>query len=57
MLNERRIDVKNVVSIPTDGASAMIGKEKGAVQRLKEEHSDLLTLALVKNIQMSWELL
>ncbi len=43
MLNERGIDVKNVVSITTDGAPAMIGKEKGAVQRLKEEHSDLLT--------------
>ncbi|XP_016329599.1 protein ZBED8-like [Sinocyclocheilus anshuiensis] len=43
MLNEREIDVKNVVSIATDGAPAMIGKEKGAVQRLKEEHSDLLT--------------
>ncbi len=43
MLNERGIDVKNVVSITTNGAPAMIGKEKGAVQRLKEEHSDLLT--------------
>ncbi|XP_056110235.1 SCAN domain-containing protein 3-like [Rhinichthys klamathensis goyatoka] len=43
MLNERGIDVKNIVSITTDGAPAMIGKEKGAVQRLKEEHSDLLT--------------
>ncbi|XP_073702034.1 SCAN domain-containing protein 3-like [Garra rufa] len=43
MLNERGIDVKHIVSITTDGAPAMIGKEKGAVQRLKEQHSDLLT--------------
>ncbi|XP_028977051.2 general transcription factor II-I repeat domain-containing protein 2A-like [Esox lucius] len=43
MLNERGIDVKHILSITTDGAPAMIGKEKGAVQHLKEQHSDLLT--------------
>ncbi|KAM3842708.1 zinc finger BED domain-containing protein 5-like, partial [Diretmus argenteus] len=43
MLNERGIDIKTVVSIATDGAPAMIGKEKGAVQRLKEHHPDLLS--------------
>nr|XP_055069906.1 SCAN domain-containing protein 3-like [Misgurnus anguillicaudatus] len=43
MLNEIGTDVKNVVSITSDGAPAMIGKEKGAVQRLKEKHVDLLT--------------
>ena len=43
MLNEMGIDLKTVVSIATDGAPAMIGREKGAVQRLKEHHPDLLS--------------
>lgn len=42
MLNERGIDIKTVVSIATDGAPAMIGKAKGAVERVKEHHPDLL---------------
>ena len=41
MLNESGIDIKSVVSIATDGALAMLGKEKGAVQRLKQEHPNL----------------
>lgn len=43
MLNERGIEINTVASIATDGASAMIGKEKGAVQHLKEHHPDLLS--------------
>jgi len=43
MLKEMGIDLKTVVSIATDGAPAMIGREKGAVQRLKEHHPDLLS--------------
>lgn len=43
MLNEMGIDLKTVVSIATDGAPAMTGRERGDVQRLKEHHPDLLS--------------
>lgn len=43
MLTQRRIDVKNVVSITTDGAPSMMGREKGAVSRLKEDNPDILS--------------
>lgn len=43
MLRKRKIDIKQVVSITTDGAPAMVGKEKGAVTRLKEDNPDLIT--------------
>ncbi|XP_065147064.1 SCAN domain-containing protein 3-like [Paramisgurnus dabryanus] len=43
MLTQRRIDVKNVVSITTDGAPSMMGREKGAVSRLKEDNPELLS--------------
>ncbi|KAJ4946778.1 hypothetical protein JOQ06_008824 [Pogonophryne albipinna] len=36
-------NTETVVSIATDGAPSMIGREKGAVQRLKEHHPDLLS--------------
>ncbi len=36
-----KIDVKNVVSITTDGAPAMIRKEKGAAQWLKDQSADI----------------
>ncbi|KAJ8012488.1 hypothetical protein DPEC_G00043330 [Dallia pectoralis] len=43
MLTQRRIDVKNLVSITTDGAPSMMGREKGAVSRLKEDNPELLS--------------
>jgi len=43
MLNERGIDLKKVVSIATDGAPAMMGRERGLVQRLKDHHPDLIS--------------
>ncbi|XP_045105202.1 SCAN domain-containing protein 3-like [Portunus trituberculatus] len=42
MLRKRGIDLKQVVSVTTDGAPAMIGKERGAVSRMKEDNPDLL---------------
>lgn len=42
MLNEKDIDVKKVVSIATDGAPAMIGRENGAVQRMRANHPGLM---------------
>ncbi|XP_047208167.1 solute carrier family 2 member 15a isoform X2 [Girardinichthys multiradiatus] len=43
MLTERGMEPKKIVSITTDGAPAMIGREKGAVARLKEANPDLVT--------------
>ena len=43
MLADRGIDVKKVVSITTDGAPAMLGREKGAVARMREDHPDLIS--------------
>ncbi|KAJ8414683.1 hypothetical protein AAFF_G00038850 [Aldrovandia affinis] len=43
MLNERGIDPKTVVSIATDGAPAMTGRERGVVQQLKEHHPDRMS--------------
>lgn len=43
MLNEKGIDVKKVVSIATDGAPAMMGRERGLVQRLKVLHPHLIS--------------
>uniref|UniRef100_A0A8C1LXS3 DUF4371 domain-containing protein n=1 Tax=Cyprinus carpio TaxID=7962 RepID=A0A8C1LXS3_CYPCA len=42
MLTKRGIEPKKVVSITTDGAPAMIGREKGAVARLKKDSPDLI---------------
>ncbi|XP_061882828.1 general transcription factor II-I repeat domain-containing protein 2-like isoform X2 [Entelurus aequoreus] len=42
MLNEKGIDLKKVVSIATDGAPAMLGREKGLVPRLREHHPGLI---------------
>ena len=42
MLTKRGIEPKQVVSITTDGAPAMIGREKGAVARLKEDNPELI---------------
>ena len=38
VLNEKGIDVKKIVSVATDGAPSMMGREKGLVQRLKLLH-------------------
>ncbi|XP_039632273.1 SCAN domain-containing protein 3-like [Polypterus senegalus] len=43
MLSKRGIEPKKVVSITTDGAPAMIGREKGAVSRLKEDNPELIS--------------
>uniref|UniRef100_A0A0P4WGZ3 Uncharacterized protein n=1 Tax=Scylla olivacea TaxID=85551 RepID=A0A0P4WGZ3_SCYOL len=43
MLRERGLDLKSVVSITTDGAPSMIGRERGLVGRLKEDHPDLIS--------------
>uniref|UniRef100_G3NU70 Uncharacterized protein n=1 Tax=Gasterosteus aculeatus TaxID=69293 RepID=G3NU70_GASAC len=42
MLTKRGIEPTQVVSIATDGAPAMIGREKGAVARLKEDNPELI---------------
>lgn len=42
MLRKRGIDMKQVVSVTTDGAPSMVGKEKGAVPRMKEDNPDLI---------------
>lgn len=42
MLAKRGIEPKKVVSITTDGAPAMIGREKGAVVRLREDNVELI---------------
>ncbi|XP_026214156.1 SCAN domain-containing protein 3-like, partial [Anabas testudineus] len=42
MLAKRGVEPKKVVSITTDGAPAMIGREKGAVARLKEDNPELI---------------
>ncbi|XP_072768354.1 general transcription factor II-I repeat domain-containing protein 2A-like [Nerophis lumbriciformis] len=43
MLHEKGIDLKKVVSIATDGAPAMLGREKGLVPRLREHHPGLIS--------------
>ncbi|KAL0161498.1 hypothetical protein M9458_045223 [Cirrhinus mrigala] len=42
MLRDREIDLKHVVSIATDGAPCMIGRERGLVSRLRAHHPDLM---------------
>lgn len=42
MLRDREIDLKHVVSIATDGAPSMTGRERGLVSRLKVHHPDLI---------------
>ncbi|KAL1270810.1 hypothetical protein QQF64_029826 [Cirrhinus molitorella] len=42
MLIKRGIDPKKVISVTTDGAPAMVGREKGAVTRMKEDNPDLI---------------
>ncbi|KAG1927283.1 protein FAM200B [Pimephales promelas] len=43
MLKKRAIEMKQVVSITTDGAPAMVGRERGAVARLKEDNPQLIS--------------
>ncbi|XP_063960214.1 general transcription factor II-I repeat domain-containing protein 2A-like [Lytechinus pictus] len=43
MLRDRGIDIKKVVSVATDGAPAMIGRQKGVVSRLKEHQPYMLS--------------
>ncbi len=42
MLRDREMDLKHVVSIATDGAPCMIGRERGLVSRLRAHHPDLM---------------
>ena len=42
MLRKRGIDLKQVVSVTTDGAPAMVGRERGAVSQMKEDSPDLI---------------
>lgn len=43
MLESRNIDVKSIISVTTDGAPAMVGRERGLVARLKEGNPDMIT--------------
>lgn len=43
VLNEKEIDVKKIVSVATDGAPSMMGRERGLVQRLKLLHPQLIS--------------
>uniref|UniRef100_A0A9J8DFF8 SPIN-DOC-like zinc-finger domain-containing protein n=1 Tax=Cyprinus carpio carpio TaxID=630221 RepID=A0A9J8DFF8_CYPCA len=43
MLKKRAIELKQVVSITTDGAPAMVGRERGAVARMKDDNPQLLS--------------
>ncbi|MBN3304818.1 SCND3 protein, partial [Amia calva] len=42
MLRDREIDLKHVISIATDGAPCMTGRERGLVARLRAHHPDLI---------------
>lgn len=42
MLRDQGIDLKHVVSIATDGAPSMTGRERGLVSLLKAHHPDLI---------------
>ncbi|XP_078031645.1 general transcription factor II-I repeat domain-containing protein 2A-like [Epinephelus lanceolatus] len=42
ILRNRGIDLKWIVSVTTDGAPAMVGKERGAVPRMTEDNPDLI---------------
>lgn len=42
MLTKRKINLKQVVSVTTDGVPAMVGREKGAVARMKQDKPDLI---------------
>ena len=44
MQRKRGIDLKQVFSITSDGAPTMIGRERGAVARPKEENPDLAAI-------------
>lgn len=43
MVLKRGIEPKQVVSITTDGAPAMMGREKGAVARMKKDNAELIS--------------
>ncbi|XP_067298506.1 SCAN domain-containing protein 3-like [Pseudorasbora parva] len=43
MLKKRKIELKQVVSITTDGAPAMVGRERGAVARMKDDNPQLIS--------------
>ncbi|XP_068204564.1 protein FAM200A-like [Palaemon carinicauda] len=43
MLESRNIDVKSILSVTTDGDSAMVGRERGLVTRLKEDNPDMIS--------------
>ncbi|KAK5851384.1 hypothetical protein PBY51_002185 [Eleginops maclovinus] len=42
MLTKRKINQKQVVSVTTDCAPAMFGREKGAVAQMKQDNPDLI---------------
>lgn len=48
MLRKRRIDLKQVVSVTTDGAPAMAGSESGAVAWMKADNPDLTTASSIR---------
>lgn len=42
MLTKRKINLKQVVSVTTDGAPAMVGRGRRAVARMKQDNPDLI---------------
>ena len=47
MLRKRGIDLKQVVSVTTGGAPAMVGRERGAVPWIAEDNPDPIRLFFV----------
>jgi len=45
MFKDREIDLNHVISIATDGAPSMTGRERGLVARLRAHHPDLHIIA------------
>ncbi|XP_068238466.1 zinc finger BED domain-containing protein 5-like [Palaemon carinicauda] len=43
MLESRNIDVKSIISVTTDGAPAMVGRERRLFARLKEDNPDMIS--------------
>ncbi|XP_068237388.1 general transcription factor II-I repeat domain-containing protein 2-like [Palaemon carinicauda] len=43
LLESRNIDVKSIISVTTDGAPAMVGRERGLVARSKEDNPDMIS--------------
>ena len=38
-----KFNLKSIISLTTDGAPSMVGREKGVVSRLKKDNPDLIT--------------